>query len=134
MSDIQGNSVFSKIIRREIPADIIYEDERTIAFLDREPLADGHILVVPKTEIDSVWDLDGENYAALWATALKVSKRVQEIMQPARVGCVVEGFAVAHAHIHIVPLYDSKVLQLHHGYPVQNGDAERQAIAGKLRF
>ena len=128
------NSVFSKIIRREIPADIIYEDERTIAFLDREPLADGHVLVVSKKEVDAVWDLDDKDYQALWTTARKVAKRVQEVMNPVRVGCAVEGFAVAHAHIHIVPLYDDKVLQLHHGYPVHSSDAERQAIANKLKF
>lgn len=128
------NSVFSKIIRREIPAEIIYEDERTIAFLDREPLADGHVLIVSKTELDPVWDLDDENYIAIWATARKIAKRVQEVMKPARVGCVIEGFGVTHAHLHVVPLYDKDVLQLHHGYPVHGSDDERRAIAKKLKF
>jgi histidine triad (HIT) family protein len=127
-------TIFSKIISGEIPADKIYEDERTIAFLDREPLADGHILVVSKTPVDPLWELSDEDYNALWQTARKMARRVQEVMQPQRVGTVVEGFGVPHAHIHIVPLYDSEVLRLHHGYPVHKTPENLAKISAKLRL
>lgn len=126
------DSIFTKIIKGDIPSYKIYEDEKVYAMLDIEPLSDGHVLVFPKAQIDLLWDLPDEEYEYLWQVAKKIAQRMQEIFQPKRVGAVVEGFGVPHAHIHLVPLYDNDVLQLHHGYPVKDSPEDMQAIADKL--
>lgn len=112
------DSIFTKIIRGEIPSHKVYEDDILYAMLDIDPLSDGHLLVIPKTQIDLLWDLDDETYQYAWKVSKRLAKVMQDVFQPKRVGVVVEGFGVPHAHIHLVPLYDDNVLQLHHGYPV----------------
>lgn len=127
------DSVFTKIIRGEIPCHKIYENEKIFAMLDIDPLSDGHVLVFPKVQVDKIYDLDSENYTALFDAARKIAKNMEKILG-ARIGFVVEGFLVPHAHIHLVPLYDGDVLQLHHGYPVKKTDADLAKIAEKLRI
>lgn len=100
---MQESSIFTKIINGEIPSHKIYEDDRTIAFLDIHPAAEGHTLVVPKTEVEFVWDLNDEDYAALMATARKVALRLREVMNTPYVGENIIGTDVPHAHIHLVP-------------------------------
>ena len=126
-------SVFSKIIRGDIPSHKVYEDEQTYAFLDINPLSDGHVLVVPKKQVDKIYDLDDDTYQALFATVKKVAKRINEVLG-VRAGLVVEGLEVPHAHVHVVPMYDGDVLKLHHGYPVHADTADFQAMANKLYF
>lgn len=126
-------SVFSKIIRGDIPSHKVYEDEQTYAFLDINPLSDGHVLVVPKKQVDKIYDLDDDTYQALFATVKKVAKRINEVLD-VRAGLVVEGLEVPHAHVHVVPMYDGDVLKLHHGYPVHADTADFQAMANKLYF
>ena len=106
-------SVFSKIIRGDIPSHKVYEDEQTYAFLDINPLSDGHVLVVPKKQVDKIYDLDDDTYRALFATVKKVAKRINDVLG-VRAGLVVEGLEVPHAHVHVVPMYDGDVLKLHH--------------------
>jgi histidine triad (HIT) family protein len=127
-------TIFSKIINGEIPAYKIYEDEHTIAFLDIEPQADGHVLVVSKTQADPLWEMSDEDYTAMWQTARKIARHIQEVLQPQRVGTVVEGFGVPHAHIHIIPLYDSNIIRLHNGYPVHKTPEDLAKIAAKLKL
>src|SRR5258708_5688901 len=98
------DSIFTKIIKGEIPCHKIYEDDRVIAFLDIAPMTHGHTLVVPKQQIDHVWDLDEASYAHLMATVKKVADRQRSVLQPQRVGIAVEGFAVPHVHVHVFPL------------------------------
>jgi histidine triad (HIT) family protein len=114
------DSIFTKIIRGEIPCYKVYEDEQVFAMLDIEPLADGHVLVFPKKQVDLLWDLPDEDYQYLMQIAKKLAHKIQAEFNPLRVGVAVEGFGVPHAHIHLVPLYDKEVLKLHHGYPVDN--------------
>lgn len=113
------DSIFTKIIKGEIPCYKVYEDNIVFAMLDIDPLSDGHVLVFPKKQVDLLWDLDQDVYNHLMDVAKLIAEKIQNKLNPLRVGMVVEGFGVPHAHIHLVPLYDKDVLQLHHGYPVR---------------
>lgn len=97
-------SIFTKIINREIPAQIVAEDERFIAFLDINPLVNGHVLVVPKTEKDYIFDLPDEELSGLHLFAKRVAKGIKEAVPCIRVGVAVIGLEVPHVHIHLVPL------------------------------
>lgn len=97
-------SIFTKIVNGEIPAYKIAEDENFLAFLDVMPLAKGHTLVIPKKEVDLIFDLDSEEYKNLWAFAQQVAKKVGKAIPCVRVGVAVVGLEVPHAHIHLVPL------------------------------
>lgn len=97
-------SIFTKIIKGDIPADKIYEDGHTLAFLDIYPIQPGHVLVVPKVEVDHIWDLPDDIYMAMWTTSKKVAQRLREVFpDKARVAVLVEGLEVAHAHIKLFP-------------------------------
>jgi len=97
-------SIFTKIINREIPAYIIAEDEHFIAFLDVMPLVEGHTLVVPKTEVDYIFDLDATTLANMMVFAQRVAKAVKKSILCKRVGVAVIGLEVPHAHVHLVPM------------------------------
>ena len=97
-------TIFSRIAAGEIPSWKVAEDERFYAFLDINPLAEGHTLVIPKKEVDYLFDLDEETYAGLWQFAARVAKAIREAIPCKRVGVAVLGMEVPHAHIHLVPL------------------------------
>jgi histidine triad (HIT) family protein len=97
-------TIFTKIINREIPADIIAEDDNYIAFLDIMPLVRGHVLVVPKQEVDYIFDLDDEILSGLHIFAKKVAQAIDKTIKCTRVGVAVIGLEVPHVHIHLVPL------------------------------
>lgn len=96
--------IFSKIIVGEIPSYRIHEDERYYAFLDINPLAQGHTLVIPKMETDYIFDLEDELLAGMMIFAKKVALALDETMDCKRVGIAVLGLEVPHAHIHLVPI------------------------------
>ena len=98
------SSIFSKIIAGEIPSYKIAEDDNFFAFLDINPLSKGHALVVPKKEIDYIFDLDEEIYDDLFRFARKVSKAIENSVDCIRIGMVVYGLDIPHAHIHLIPL------------------------------
>jgi histidine triad (HIT) family protein len=98
------SSIFSKIIRREIPAYIVAEDEEHLAFLDINPVAMGHVLVIPKAEVDYIFDLDDAALSRLHLFAKKVALALKSAVPCRRVGVAVIGLEVPHAHIHLVPL------------------------------
>lgn len=98
------STIFTKIVNGEIPAYKIAEDENYLAFLDVMPLVKGHTLVIPKREVDLIFDLDSEEYKNLWAFAQMVAKKVKNAIPCVRVGVAVVGLEVPHAHIHLVPL------------------------------
>lgn len=104
-------SIFTKIIKGEIPSHKIYEDDKVIALLDVHPLTPGHTLVVPKVQVDHIWDLERETYAYLFGVTRRLGKHIRTTLQPARVGMVVEGFGVPHVHIHLIPINDSADLK-----------------------
>lgn len=97
-------SIFSKIINGEIPAYKIAEDEHYFAFLDVYPLAIGHTLVIPKKEIDYIFDLDDDLLAGLHLFSKKVAKALEKAVPCKRIGVAVIGLEVPHAHVHLVPL------------------------------
>ncbi|WP_194776175.1 HIT family protein [Pararhodonellum marinum] len=97
-------SIFTKIINREIPGHIIAEDEDYIAFLDIMPLVMGHVLVVPKKEIDYIFDMDEKTLAGLHVFSQKVAKAIDKTIPCTRVGVAVIGLEVPHVHVHLIPL------------------------------
>ena len=97
-------SIFSKIISDEIPAYKILENENFLAFLDIFPLAKGHVLVIPKKEIDYLFDIFSDEYGELWKFAQQVAKAMDKVIDCKRIGVAVIGLEVPHAHIHLVPL------------------------------
>lgn len=104
-------SIFTKIINGEIPCHKIYEDNKTLAFLDIHPVAEGHTLVIPKVEIEFLWDLDDDDYSAVMSTAKKVALRLKEVIGKPYVGEMVVGTDVPHAHVHIVPFTETRELK-----------------------
>lgn len=103
---MQEETVFTKIINGEIPSHKVYEDQDTYAFLDIHPSAEGHTLVVPKQQVEFVWDLDDSSYQALMRTVKKVATQLKEVTGKRYVGTMVIGTDVPHAHVHVVP-FDS---------------------------
>lgn len=98
------SSIFTKIINGEIPSYKIAEDEKCYAFLDISPLAEGHTLVVPKQEVDYIFDLEDELLTHLHLFAKKVAKAMKEVIECEKIGMAVIGLDVRHTHIHLVPL------------------------------
>lgn len=103
-------SIFTRIINGEVPCQRIYEDEKTIAFLDIHPVQPGHTLVVPKQQVDHFEDLPDEHYQALWSSVKKVAHRLR-ILNRARIGVIVDGTGVPHAHIHLIPFDKTEELK-----------------------
>lgn len=99
-------SIFTKIINGEIPSYKIAEDDKFYAFLDIAPLAKGHTLVVPKQEVDYIFDIEDELLAQMHIFAKKVARAIQEAIPCEKVGMAVIGLDVRHAHIHLVPLQE----------------------------
>jgi histidine triad (HIT) family protein len=97
------DSIFTKIIRGEIPCHKIYEDKLTLAFLTINPIQPGHTLVIPKRQVNHLWDLELEDYYAVMDTSKKVALHIRKILQPKRVAMQVAGVEVPHAHVHLFP-------------------------------
>ncbi len=97
-------SIFSKIIAGEIPSYRVAEDDKHYAFLDINPLSEGHTLVVPKREVDYIFDLTDEEYADLQLFAKRVATAIEKTVPCKRIGVAVIGLEVPHAHIHLVPI------------------------------
>ena len=98
------STIFTKIVNREIPAHIVAEDETHLAFLDINPLVMGHCLVIPKQEVDYIYDLGDEDLIGLQLFAKKVAKAIEKTVSCDRVGIAVIGLEVPHAHIHLIPI------------------------------
>ena len=97
-------SIFTRIINREIPGHIVAEDDNFIAFLDINPLVMGHTLVVPKQEVDYIYDLDDETFTGLNLFSKKVAGAIEEVVDCERIGIAVIGLEVPHTHVHLIPL------------------------------
>lgn len=100
---VMQDSIFTKIINGDLPSYKIYEDELTFAFLNIQAIQPGHMLVVPKAQVNHLEDLEDEDYQALTATVKKLMLHMRDILQVERVCMQVEGFEVPHAHIHLIP-------------------------------
>jgi histidine triad (HIT) family protein len=97
-------SIFTKIVNGEIPCHKISETENCLAFLDIQPLVEGHTLVIPKREVNYIFDVDNELYTELWNFAREVARKVESKIDCARIGVAVVGLEVPHAHIHLIPI------------------------------
>jgi histidine triad (HIT) family protein len=97
-------SIFTRIINGEIPCYRVAEDDRYIAFLDVRPLKAGHTLVVPKQEVDYIFDLDEDTLAGMMLFAQKIARAMKEVIECNRIGVAVLGLEVPHAHIHLIPI------------------------------
>lgn len=97
-------SIFTKIINREIPGYVVAEDDKYIAFLDINPLVLGHTLIVPKKEVDYIFDLEDDTLSGLTLFAKKVAVAVKKVVPCKRIGVAVIGLEVPHTHIHLVPM------------------------------
>ncbi len=122
-------SIFSKIVAGEIPCYKVYEDEKTLAFLDINPESKGHTLVIPKVEVDKIYELSDEDYYALWASVKKVAARLEGV-SGRRTLMKVIGTDVPHAHVHLMP-YDET---WEYGRTLKLTEDEFKEIAAKLAF
>lgn len=105
-------TIFTRIVRGEIPSYKVAEDERFFAFLDINPLTKGHTLVVPKQETDYLFDLDDRTLADMIVFAKRIARKLKEKIECKRVAVVVLGLEVPHAHIHLIPIQDEKDVDL----------------------
>ena len=103
-------SIFTKIVKGELPAHKIYENELTLAFLDLHPTSPGHVLVIPKEQIEFVWDLPNEIYHAVMATTKKLALHMREVLSVRYIHESVVGTDVPHAHVHLIPFNDKSEL------------------------
>ena len=124
-------TIFSRIIAGEIPSYKCAEDERFYAFLDINPVAKGHTLVVPKQEVDYLFDLDDDTLAAMTIFAKRVAKAIQQAFPCRKVGMAVLGLEVNHAHIHLIPLQSEGDMDFRKD-KLQLPAEEMQAIADKI--
>jgi histidine triad (HIT) family protein len=129
-----ADSVFTKIIRGELPCHKVYEDEKTIAFLTIAPVRDGHTLVVSKLQIDQYIDLPDEDYEALWHTVKKVALRIREVIGKERIGIVIKGIDVPHTHVHLIPFNSGEGLKADDPILETTDHQKLAEIANKLAF
>jgi histidine triad (HIT) family protein len=115
------SSIFTKIINGEIPSYKIAEDENYYAFLDINPNTKGHTLVIPKIEVDKIFDLDAETYTGLMQFAHRIAKALEKTVSCSRIGMTVVGLEVPHAHVHLIPInnvsdinFTNKKLKMQH--------------------
>ena len=123
------SSIFTKIIQGEIPCYKIYEDDKTFAFLDIAPEAEGHTLVVPKLEVDKVYDLPDEDYRAVWTTVKKLARHYEQVLGE-RIMIKVVGIDVPHAHVHLLPVNENWAGERE----LKPTDAEFKATQAKLQL
>ncbi len=97
-------SIFSKIISGELPSYKVYEDDHYFAFLDIRPVVKGHTLVIPKREVDYIFDLESDEYIGLMLAARKVAKALKKVVPCNRIGVAVVGLEVPHTHVHLMPI------------------------------
>ncbi len=125
-------SIFNKIVKGEIPSHKIAEDDYYYAFLDINPLAVGHTLVVPKEEIDYIFDLDDDLLAGMQVFSKRVAKAIEKVVPCKRIGIAVLGLEVPHAHIHLIPI--NRIDDINFGRPkLQLTNEELAEVAEKIR-
>jgi len=124
-------TVFSKIAAGEIPSYKVAADDRYYAFLDINPVTPGHVLVIPRHEVDYIFDLDSEEYRGLTEFARRVALAIKEAIPCRKVGMMVLGLEVPHAHIHLVPMQSEQDMNFFRGKLTLPAD-EMQEIAGRI--
>jgi histidine triad (HIT) family protein len=124
-------SIFTKIIEGEIPCYKVGENDNNFAFLDINPVAEGHTLVIPKLEVDYIFDLDDQTLAELMLYAKKVATAIDKALSPIRTAIIVEGLEVPHAHIHLVPIYTERQ-EIKLGNSIDVSESKMNEIASKI--
>lgn len=128
------DSLFTKIIKGEIPSHKVYEDEQVYAFLDIHPITIGHTLVIPKKQVEFVWDMDDADYQALMLATKRIAVHIRDVLEVPYVGVQVVGVDVPHAHVHLVPFVEAGD---YHNQPDPTGEPNHEALAAvaeKLAF
>lgn len=125
-------SIFSKIVAGEIPAHKVAETVQYLAFLDVNPLVAGHVLVIPKVEIDYLFDMDSESYVGLMMFAQIVAKGLKAAIPCERIGLTVMGMEVPHAHIHLIPMNSMDDMNFSR-QKLKFSDEELEVIAERIR-
>lgn len=120
------DSIFTKIIKGEIPCHKIYEDELTFAFMDINPVQPGHVLVITKAQVEFVWDLEDSDYQALMATTKSIARRMREVLPQKYVHERIVGTDVPHSHIHLIPFDSTKEIARE---PGPNPEPDNEALA-----
>ncbi|QQS20236.1 HIT family protein [Candidatus Saccharibacteria bacterium] len=129
------DSIFTKIIKGEIPCHKIYEDAQTLVFLDISPAQPGHVLVVPKKQVEYVWDLEEQDYAALRRTVQKVALHLRTKSGKKHVGEIIVGVDVPHAHVHLIPFNTADQLDVaFHKSSLEPDHVALAVMAKKLRM
>ena len=128
------DSVFTKIIKGEIPAHRVYEDEKTIAIMDISPIQPGHVLVIPKTQVEDFYNLCDEDYTALFKTVKKVASKLKQVFPgKKKIALQIEGLDVPHVHVTLFPIDDAYQFRA----PKSASEPDHQAlseIATKLKI
>lgn len=127
-----NSSIFTQIINGDIPSHKIYEDDATYAFLDIHPIQPGHTLVVPKRQVEFLWDLDDATYHAVMATTQKLARHLRTTLEVPYVGVQVIGVDVPHAHVHLVPFYTAEQYHAKPDMVTEPDHAALAAIAQKI--
>lgn len=126
--------VFCEIVARRITATILFEDGDHMAFFPLEHINPGHMIVIPKCHVDYLFDMTMPAYQALWAAVAKLAPGLRSATSAKRVGIAVEGFAVPHVHVHMVPLYAGDELNPARARPIPGVDADRLAVLLREAF
>lgn len=130
-----NDSIFTQIIKGHIPCHKVYEDERTLAFMDIRPIQRGAVLVVSKTQIDHFLDLSEDDYQALMRTVRLVGRRIREVFpDKARVGVIIEGFEVPHVHVKVFPVDSGDEVRQMPDMKQEPDHADLEAISQKLKI
>ena len=119
-------SIFRKIVDGEIPSHKIYEDDNVLAFMDIHPIQPGHVLVIPKKEVETFEQLDDELYMQVMTVVKRVASKIKQELKPKRVGVIIEGFDVPHAHIKVLPI--NSEAELRH-LPNMDEEPDHDALA-----
>ncbi len=129
------DSIFTKIIKGEIPCHKVYEDDNTLAFLDIHPVQPGMVLVISKTQAETFLDLSGEDYQALWASVSLVAERLREVFpDKKRIGIQVEGLDVPHVHVKLIPIDSGEQFRAAPDSAAEPDHAALALLAEKLKF
>ncbi len=132
--ELMIDSIFTKIIKGEIPCNKVYEDKKTLAFMDIHPVQPGMVLVVSKTQEDHFMDLPEEDYAAMMTTVRKVARRLHEFFPDKRIGVQIEGLDIPHAHVKLVPFSSGDEYRAKPDTESEPDHARLEAMAQKLRM
>jgi histidine triad (HIT) family protein len=124
-------TIFTQIIRGDIPSYKVAENEHFYSFLDINPIAEGHTLVVPKKEVDYFFDQSPEEIHRMLDFSQKVALTIDEVLKPLRTGIIVQGLEVPHAHLHLIPLY-SQTQPMALGHNVEVSENRMEEIAKRL--